>query len=182
MKINIKIAQRFLDALEPDGKFTFQTFADKKGSQDFTLIEVLHGTLAEHSNALDDLNQKGAGIFVMVNRGDGVVQPGAKTCRTKANVIAVRALFVDLDGAPIEPVMNAKCPPDIIVQSSPGKYHAYWRMPACPLDNFKSNQQKLAELFNGDKAVNDLPRVMRLPGFVHQKAQPFLTQILKDKK
>jgi len=36
----------------------------------------------------------------------------------------------------------------------------------------------LAERFAGDPLVSDLPRVMRLPGFYHQKNEPFLTHIV----
>ncbi|MBK7079424.1 MAG: hypothetical protein IPH55_01405 [Betaproteobacteria bacterium] len=118
-------------------------------------------------------------MFVMVNEGDGVVHEGSKTCRTAANVKQVRALFVDLDGAPLQPVAAAAVPPDIVVNSSPGKYHGYWLGVSCPLDAFTPAQLALAEKFGGDPSVNDLPRVMRLPGFFHQKGEPFMTRIIK---
>jgi hypothetical protein len=46
-------------------------------------------------------------------------------------------------------------------------------------ENFKRTQQRLAQLFESDPSVCDLPRVMRLPGFPHQKDpnNPFVTQI-----
>jgi hypothetical protein len=39
-------------------------------------------------------------------------------------------------------------------------------------------QKDLAARFSGDPKVCDLPRVMRLPGFYHRKAAPFLTRII----
>jgi hypothetical protein len=39
--------------------------------------------------------------------------------------------------------------------------------------------------FGGDKAVHDLPRVMRLPGFAHQKdiaAPPFVTRMIEERE
>lgn len=177
-KHDLAEAQRFLDLLAPGEQVTFQTFDDSPQKRPY-FNRVLHGTLAQHEEVLVDLNTHGAGIFVMVNRGDGVVHAGCKTCRTKANVIAVRALFVDLDGAPLRPLMDAAAPPNIIVESSPGRYHAYWIGVDCPLEAFAPSQIALAQRFGGDEKVSDLPRVMRLPGFIHQKGEPFMTRIIK---
>ena len=38
-----------------------------------------------------------------------------------------------------------------------------------PLDGFRDAQQRLIAAFGTDKSVHDLPRVLRLPGFPHQK-------------
>jgi hypothetical protein len=178
--IDLDEAQRFLDVLEPGSvSFTFQTFPDKNdAAQQFALTCVLHGSLNEHSKALASLNRRGAGIFVMVNEGDGKVHPGSKTCRTASNVIRIRAVFVDLDGSPLDPVLKAAVSPSIIVASSPGRWHAYWLLEDCPLDLFKPIQTALADKFSADPKVTDLPRVMRLPGFLHQKRDPFMTKLV----
>lgn len=150
------------------GKLTFQTFGERHKAP--SLNCVLHGSFHLHKGRLEALNQKGAGIFVMVNEGDG-------NGRTKANVVRVRAYFVDLDGAPLAPVQKAPLQPHIIVQSSPGKWHAYWFVEDAPLDQFRKVQRALAEMFAGDPKVCDLPRVMRLPGYLHQKAKPALVEV-----
>lgn len=174
---DFEMASRFLILLDPAGIYTFQTFGDAKLKENRNLRRVFHGTFDQHKKELARLNALGAGIFVMVNRGDGMATSG-KTCRTAQNVVEVRALFVDLDGAPLEPVLHGGLHPDVIVESSPGKWHAYWFVGGCPLGEFGLRQQQLAEKFEGDASVHDLPRVMRLPGFVHQKATPFLTNII----
>ena len=178
---DLAMADRFLNALDAHGEFTFQTFSDrkedKKGSFDPN-ARVFHGTLAEHGQQLVELNQRGVGIFVMVNQGDGQVHDGYKTCRTKANVIAIRALFVDLDGAPLEPVLEA-LEPDIIVESSPGRWHAYWLVDGTPLNEFRVRQKQLIAKFSGDPSVHDLPRVMRVPGFFHFKGEPFMSRLVR---
>jgi hypothetical protein len=112
------------------------------------------------------------GVFVTVNRTNG---QGRKT----HNIIEVRALFVDLDGPPLEPVLSASLEPHIVVESSPQRYHAYWLCDNCPLDKFGDAQKALVARFDGDD-VHDLPRVMRLPGFLHGKGKPFLTRVLPD--
>lgn len=174
-------AQRYLDILQLDGTFTFQTFSDKKepGRKGDPLARVLHGSLAEHAAELTRLNQQGAGVFVMINEGDGVVHEGFATCRTKANVIAVRAVFADLDGAPLDPILEVM-PADLIIESSPGKYHVYWLAQGMPIEMFTPVQKAIAEKFSSDPKVIDLPRVLRLPGFWHQKAKPFLVYIFKE--
>jgi AAA domain len=48
-----------------------------------------------------------------------------------------------------------------------------------PLDQFELLQIALADRFNGDTGVHDLPRVLRLPGFIHRKGEPFLS-LLQD--
>ncbi len=170
--------QAFLDALDPDGIFTFQTF-DDKGKQNSSLARVFHGTLKEHADALTRLQQQGAGAFVMVSKGDGVIHSGNQTCRTTSNVIAVRALFADLDGSPLEPLLKC-CKPDIIIESSPSKWHCYYLTSDCPLSEFSQRQKQIAQKFNSDPKVCDLPRVMRLPGFWHQKAEPFMSRIVSQ--
>jgi hypothetical protein len=175
---DFEMAARFLFWLDPDGIYTFQTLGDGKSKSDRSLTRVFHGTLDQHKNELVRLNALGAGIFVMVNRGDGIIHPGKKTCRTTQNVLEVRALFVDLDGAPLDPVRDGGVHPDVIVESSPGKWHAYWFARDCPLGDFGLRQRQLAEKFQGDHVVHDLPRVMRLPGFVHQKTDPFMSNLI----
>lgn len=171
MSPNMKAAQRFLDLIGKDEPFTFQTIDDNKVRKVPHLTRIFHGTLNQIGEALKNFNDAGAGVFVTINQTDG-------KRRAKGNIIRVRALFVDLDGAPIAPVMAHVMPPGIVIESSPNRFHAYWVTDNCPLDQFKSAQQRLIRQFNGDKSVCDLPRVMRLPGFIHRKAEPFMTRII----
>ena len=92
-------AQRFLDLLEPGGMFTFQIFDDEKDPEWKRphLSKVLHGDLERHFDTLVHYNEQGAGIFVVINQTNF-------EGRKARNVVKVRSCFVDLDGAPIEPV------------------------------------------------------------------------------
>lgn len=166
-------AQRFLTLLVGDEPVTFQTFNDG-ASKNPKRARILHGNFEEHTAALNALNAQGAGVFVMVNRGDGLG-------RKATNVTGIRALFVDLDGAPLEPVLAAGVEPHITIESSADRYHAYWLVSDCALEQFTPLQAALATKFNSDPKVKDLPRVMRLPGFWHQKAEPFQTRIIEEK-
>jgi putative DNA primase/helicase len=171
--VDLDVANAFLAELGGDTAFTFQTFADaprRTGGAD--LARILHGSLEQCAATLQRLNGSGAGIFVTVNKTD-------LEGRRDENIQAVRALFLDLDGSPLGPVLAAseEIEPHLIIESSPGRWHCYWRVSDCQLGQFKSLQKALATRFGGDAAVNDLPRVMRLPGFVHQKGEPFRTRI-----
>ena len=175
---NIDMASSFLKKLDaPPTEFTFQTFDDSH-RKSMAKAKVLHGTLDQHADELTRLNKCGAGIFVMVNRGNGVVHDGKKTCRTNENVISVRALFADADGTPIEPILAICPPPHILVESSPNKWHIYWLTNDTKLDEFKARQSAIANTFNTDPSVNDLARVLRVPGFFHQKHEPFMTRLV----
>ncbi|MGO9116049.1 MAG: DNA-primase RepB domain-containing protein [Desulfomonilaceae bacterium] len=179
--VDINEAGRFLDILTGSTKpvVTFQTF-DDSGRGDKKLNRVLHGTLDQQAEELGKLNGLRAGIFVMVNAGD-------LNGRKEENVTNIRAVFLDLDGSPIDPVLSWELQPHIITQTSPGidgraHYQCFWRVSHFPLDKnlFVATQTALCEKFEGDPNVTkDLCRVMRIPGFYHQKVQPFRGKLQK---
>jgi len=174
-RLNQGEAKRFLDALhgadsisEP---FAFQTF-DDKSRENLALIRTWTGPFAQSAAELERLNKAGAGVFVTISKTDG-------RGRKAENAIRIRALFADLDGAPIGPVQGWCLKPYVIIESSPGRFHAYWRHDgSVKLENFTQLQLKLATLFDADPMVHDVPRVMRLPGAWHQKGEPFQTRIV----
>ena len=122
---------------------------------------------------LDALQEERAGVFVTVNATDG-------KGRQAHNVVRVRAVFVDLDGAPLAPILAAAPEPHIVVESSSGRFHAYWLCDDCPLDQFRRVQQALARKFSGDPSVIDLSRVMRLPSFRHLKGAAHTRRVIDE--
>jgi len=169
LQVNQEQVRQFLDMFS--GQLTFQTFDDDTKCKRNVLSSISHGWNTTVLDALCSYNDKGAGVFLMINEGDG-------QGRKRQNVRNVRAVFVDLDGAPLDPVLDADLDPHIVVESSPGKYHAYWFVQDCTLEQFGTLQKSLASRFNGDASVNDLCRVMRIPGFFHRKGISFLSRIL----
>jgi len=145
---------------------SFQTFDDKGKNR--RLIKQFHGTLEQHLQELWNLNKQGAGVFFTVNQTD-------LRGRTTANIKGVRAVFIDLDGAPLPEKFDLR--PHIVVNTSPDKYHAYWLVHDMPMESFTLYQQALAEKFGADPKVKDLPRVMRIAGFYHHKKKPFPIRI-----
>lgn len=155
-------AHTFLNLLDDNATFwTFQTFDDDADRKSQGLARVLNGTLSDHFDTLVALQKRGAGVFVTINATDG-------KGRGKGNITGVRAQYVDLDGADLQPVRDW-LEPDIICETSPGRWHAYWLVRDTPLEKFSAVQKRLIRAFDADTGVHDLPRVMRLPGFFHQK-------------
>lgn len=170
VEINFGAARQFLNTLDANSnKFTFQTFDDRGKRRE--LARILHGSLDEHAQALATLNAQGAGIFVTINETDF-------HGRTAKNIRSVRAVFADFDGTSPESLCGCPLPPNIGVESSPGRWHAYWLVTALPLDKFSNVQSSIAARYGSDPCVKDISRVMRLPGFLHRKAEPFLPRLI----
>lgn len=171
-------ASAFLEALAPGGEFCFQTF-DDSGAKRPALAHWMHGSLAEHWKRLSGLNALGAGVFVTVNATDG-------QGRRAANITGVRGVFADFDTAAdagerlarVADVVGIE--PSLVVESSPGKHHCYWLADELSLDEFTVLQAALARALGSDPVVKDLCRVMRLPGLVHRKDEPFTTRVIHE--
>lgn len=167
---DLKEAQRFLALLDPSTEtFTFQTFADRKSANTGALARVFHGTLAQHSEVLAQLNRQGAGVFVTVNKTDG-------KGRKASNITAVRAVWHEDDiGAPLA----FHCRPSLIVESSPGKRHRYWFVDGLGADEHRGVEELMDVVYGSDPNAKDISRVLRLPGFLHSKGEPFVTRIVE---
>lgn len=100
--------------------------------------------------------------------------------RKAKNIRRVRAVFADLDGSPLEPVLAYPLKPHLVYETSPRRYHAYWFVDGIKLVEFEKVQNALINLFNSDKVVKDLPRVMRVPGFLHMKDKPYLSRLYQQ--
>jgi hypothetical protein len=158
-------AEKFLNAISRSTKATFFAGHDREKSNK---PWQRHGQLHQLVPKMCELSEQGFGMFVTINETDGSGK------RTVDRIIRVRACFVDLDGAPLTNSQRLRLRPHIVVTTSSGRYHLYWRVQGVGRDEFTSSQRRLARLMDGDPAVSDLSRVMRLPGFPHQKREPFM--------
>ena len=154
---------------------TFQTFEDRRGEghiKDPKLTRTLRGKFDDLFDVLVELNRAGAGVFLTINATKG------KRRRTE-DIVKVRSCFSDLDKPGPLPSFPDGLPPHIIVESSPDKYHVYWLVDDCPPDRFTPLQKGIIKRFDSDASVHDLPHVMRVPGFIHQKGEPCLSRIVE---
>lgn len=157
----------FLKLLDRDAAtFAFRVLPEGAG----TSVKASNhsGGIADLWPKLEQANKQGGGVFVTINEGG----------RRANEITRVRAVFADTDGAPLEPI-KAALAPHIIVESSPSRWHVYWLVqPDFPLDQFAAVQAAVAAKFGTDPSIKDLPRIMRVPGFLHQKREPYLCQFV----
>ncbi|MDC5290586.1 DUF3631 domain-containing protein [Acinetobacter baumannii] len=171
-EINAKDAYTMLHFLHGDGAYTFQTLPEGGQGQS---PRILHGHLDKCIATLTELNTSGSGVFVCVNETD-------LKGRKSDNIIRVRALSADFDAPDsqrVEWLLSLSLPPNMIIESSPGKHHAYWvfNVGEISLTEFRPLQQRIAMVLESDEKICDPSRVLRVAGFWHQKDEPFLTNI-----
>ena len=160
---DLEQAAAFLSLLDPDAQaFTFQTFCDQKERKRGDLVRIFNGTLEQHAPELTRLSAEGAGVFVTVNETDG-------RGRRLANIVRLRAIFqeADMPGAKVPPLE-----PHIVVESSPGKFHRYWLIDSAtepPVIEWLAVMRRMVADWDSDPNAKDAARVLRLPGFPHQK-------------
>jgi hypothetical protein len=173
LSVDLNDTRHFLSVLDAaNERFHFRTFPDSGSGAGHNY----YGTLDELAVQLQLENGNGRGAFVVVNEGGNKAQ----------DITRVRALFADFD----DPAKLKQLPPGalaidgkaphMVVESSPGKAHVYWLVDNLSLGQFTTVQKTIAAHYGSDASVSDLPRVMRLPGFIHHKDAPFRTRIIHE--
>lgn len=168
-------AKDFLQALDAEAEvFAFRTFSESHYTRQpgvDPLERAIHGSLDACWDELTGLNRKGAAISITINRTHG-------RGRAERDILGVRALFLD-DDWPTGGDERFGLPPQIRVQTSPGRYHHYWLVKDLPLPDFSCLQRELARRFDGDHRVAALNQSMQLPGFWRRKSlrRPLLPSI-----
>jgi hypothetical protein len=167
--------EAFLQWLDPESdRFTFQTIDNSPAKRE-ELGRTFTETLDKVWPTLCEYSRNGCGIYVTINRTD-------LKGRKERNVTAVRALFADLDKVPATNLRRLPLKPQWAQRTSKHdpargpesddnrrKIHAFWKVEGVSLDEFPALQKRLAELLGSDPTISDLPRVMRLPGFLNRK-------------
>jgi hypothetical protein len=179
---DLEQARRFLHAFDPsadyrfildgvvDG-FTFQTFDDDKERKSLTLARIHHGIVTDKAKALTSLNQQGAGVFFTVNETD---MQGRKL----SNITRIRANWVEDDTGGTAP--ETPLQPHFIVETSPGKFHKYFLVDGLTTEQHQQIQQTLVNQYGSDPNAKDAARVLRVPGFFHNKNKPFMVRLMHE--
>ena len=176
---NFEEAREFLNLLYPSPALTFQTFANSRNCP--VEPKILYGTIDQHWNYFREVNDQGAGVYTMVNVGNG-------KWRSVENVTAISNVFLDLDEPSPAPVIKSPLKPHAVIETSPGRYQAWWKVKPIPVTDsnrgagcelFRRVQRGIAERFNGDKHVSGLCGVARIPGLLNMKNTPFLVRTLE---
>ncbi|UUO27710.1 MULTISPECIES: AAA family ATPase [Bradyrhizobium] len=134
------------------------------------------GALPNLLDKLKRLNNEGFAVYYALNLSDG---KGTKC----ANFRKVLALPLDLDTAPLPKKWFRGLEPHLIIETSPGKHQCIFVIE--PTNDFAATKhmvQRLARAYGGDPSVCDVPRVLRMPGFKHQKGNPFVSRIISSRQ
>lgn len=111
---------------------------------------------------LADLQTRGCGVFTSVN---GSTTGG----RGKNDIDIFRAVFMDSDGAPFPERWVVQ--PHAIVKRDDTHFHAYWFLDGdCSAMEWMVAQKQIALHYDSDESMVNPDRVMRVPGFLHQKS------------
>lgn len=139
----------------------------------------LRGRLSDLAETLKQYNINGYGVCININ--------AFKDTATKnlSDIDFIRTHVVDLDDvltsqASYQAATTSDLPPHFAVQTSTGKFHLYWLVkPYTGNDFYKEQQEKFLTLYGGDSKIIDATRVLRVPGFYHNKKEPHLVTCWK---
>lgn len=129
---------------------------------------------------LNQINKIDYGIYFAVNNLDRSKDPSKQ--RTIKMFVNARAIWIDDD------VIRPACredfpvPPNLIVNTSPGKYHYYWLTTTSNLEEWQGVMETMVQQHGCDKSSKDAARILRIPGFYHNKKEPYLIthQVLSE--
>lgn len=149
------------------GEQIFATTSDKEKKA----LSHYHGTFEEALPYLHRDNKLGRGVFFCVNELDREKDKTRK--RTKKMFVQARAIWVEDDNKREEPRNDWPLKPNLIVNTSPGKYHYYWLTKTKNAKEWEKVMLRMVEDHGCDSQARDLARILRIPGFKHQKGKPF---------
>jgi len=116
-------------------------------------------------------NEQGYGVFFSVNQF-----PNSSRRAEFCGGINAWAIDIDDKDIPvhIQKLRIEKSPitPTFTVRSKNG-YHLYWLAKDAKIGNYGKVVERLITWFDGDKQAKDISRVLRLPGTMHMKSEPF---------
>ena len=125
-------------------------------------------------------NSHGYDIYIGMNP----LQPGSRS-RNKEDVQEIRRVYIDLDEdgpSKLKEVLHdgfsGKLPSaSYIINTSPDRYQLIWNVePGSFTPHEAENLMRgLAIRYGGDRAVTDVSRVLRLPGFKHRGKNTWIT-------
>lgn len=167
--LDFALMQRHLTLIDPAAdRFLFCSYDDNSlGTQP---PEQVFGSLADPAvrSWMESRQARGCHLGVVVN-----TMAGAR--RRARDFTAARALFAEMDQAPLKPFPIT---PNWVVNTSPGRHHYYWRF-TTPVDRetFGALARRLVADYGADAGSNDTTRVLRIAGSWHLKDTPRLVTL-----
>jgi len=154
------------------GHHTYATLDDKRVTHE--LAHYHEGFELSHDQILTKLalaNETGHGVFFCVNQIDKRLAPTRH--RHVAMLTQCRAIWIDDDDPRDTPRADFPIPPNIIVNTSPGKFHYYWLTSTANYEQWNEVMNTMVSVHGCDAKSRDLLRILRVPSFYHHKRDPF---------
>jgi hypothetical protein len=183
-RFDFNAAKRFIELMRGDARCVMQYRALSESAEAKHRFDSLSqgerekkrrnypGTFEERAALFQRMNMSGYGIFVALNEFDG-------NGRSKENLVAAHVLPLDLDGAPLPETWQV--PPHWIQETSPGRYQCFFVIErTTDIVAVEDIARRLAAHYGGDPAVCDATHIFRLPGFYHQKREPFQVRVVEE--
>ena len=173
--VEIREMERMIRRFHGDDSAWYQTYSTSSESkaQPRSFRSALGDDLI---GCLRAANDAGLNVSMAINEITG-------DKRQSENVTKIHAVFIDIDddANTLQSLKALPLPPHIVIQTSPGRLHAYWFVTGCPVSQFSAVQKALAKRFDTDHSVSDLARAMRLAGTHNRKyGNAFLCKIVHE--
>lgn len=156
---------------------SIQTFNEKdKEEKSQSRILEMTGINLEKCEKLQSMLPYG--VYFSVNP----MEPGK---RDKSSVKKIQTWICDIDdqnkGHQLELIEKAPLKPSLVVESVHGFHLYYLAESDLTEEEFENGNWWLKNYYNGDpKVCRDTARVLRIPGFYHQKGDPILVKYRED--
>lgn len=120
---------------------------------------IFYGTLEENYPQLTAMNNQGYYPCISINETTGIF-------RKKEDIVNIRTVIIESDSGEY---IDTPIQPNFVVESSPGKFHKYFLVTGMTVHQQMVLQKLLVDEYGSDPNAKDISRVLRLPGFYHQK-------------
>jgi hypothetical protein len=133
----------------------------------------LHTLRSNYQAIIDEFKEKYPGRNFYYGVGTRSFNDGSDQ-----GIVEIPGLWVDLDGAPLEPVKRSKWTYSAVIETSLGRFHVYWkfRTPVLvtEIDKVRDILKRLQDLFKADPQAAEPARVLRVPGTFNFNRDEFL--------
>jgi hypothetical protein len=169
-RTNISSAEYIRDNFQPSDRIAVLVRNAKRGETTQRISTAEKVAAAQFQDWMRFKNEHdGSDIYVGMN----ALKTNAFT-RTKHDVLAIRHLYADFDhdgSASLAAIgkSNVVPPPNYVLNTSPDKFQAIWKVEDIDLAQAEVLLHALARDFDGDHAATDAARVLRVPGFMNKK-------------
>jgi hypothetical protein len=172
MNIDLEMGAEFFSAFN-ENRFTFRTYSDDK-TKGKPIEGFIHGSFDVAKRSLATRNHSKNSVCYNTQitdfKGGGI-----------KNIVGLRSIFIDDDTTGFQRT-DFPLLPSLIVQTSPGKYQYTWLFdePNVLYDEWSNMNHVLIDSWAHDPNCKDFSRILRVPGYIHNKGAPFLVTLVAN--